>query len=238
MAHTIFDFPDCLKIFQGVDRKELLRLEVRRYAPKETLITEGTSSKHELYLLLKGVCSGEAKCKTGHNDNLYIKYPKGYFLGLLEIISPNTTKRLITICAQTEVWALVIDGSTLLHWQHQYPDIYNAIISHVLVFQFKIHSLLCHCTFHTPYAACIHYLCTLYETYQRSCYEPDYTGKVKIPDSREEIRRYLAKDIRTINRILNRLKSEEQIFVLKGKIHINRQQYLAMKRVLEEEPLD
>ena len=238
MAYTIYDFPDCLGVFCGMNRDELIKLPVRHYAPKEALILEGTSSKKELYFLLHGVCAGEEKRKTGCNENLYIKYPKGYFLGLMEIISPKTDQRLITICAQTDVYALIIDGKTLLRWQCQYPDVYNSIISHVLAFHFRIQQLLCNCTFQTPYAACIFYLCHLYETYLNSCYEKDYSKKVKIPDSREEIRHYLAKDIRTINRILNQLKSQNLISVIKGKIHIDKQQYLALRTLLEEQDLD
>ena len=238
MAYTIYDFPDCLTVFQGIGREELNKLPVKHYAPKEALITEGTSSKKELYFLLHGVCAGEEKRKAGHEENVYIKYSKGYFLGLLEIISPKTDRRLITIYAQTDVYALIIDGKTLLRWQCQYPASYNAIIAHILSFQFQVQRILCYCTFHSPYSACIYYLCNLYETYRDSCYGKDYTQRVKILDSREEIRRYLAKDIRTINRILNRLKSQELISVVKGKIHIDRNQYLALIKILEEQDLD
>lgn len=238
MTYTIYDFPDCLSVFHGIIREELIQLPVRHYAPKDALITEGTSSKKELYFLLHGVCAGEEKRKTGRNENLYIKYPKGYFLGLLEIISPKTDQRLITICAQTDVYALIIDGKTLLRWQCQYPAIYNTIIAHVLTFHFQMQRLFLSCTFHAPYPACIYYLCTLYEIYRDSCYGKDYSQKVKILDSREEIRHYLAKDVRTINRILNQLKSQELISVMKGKIHIDQNQYLALRALLEEQDLD
>lgn len=89
MEYTIYDFPDCLSVFRGMNRDELIQLPVRHYAPKEALILEGTSSKKELYFLLQGVCAGEEKRKTGYNENLYIKYPKGYFLGLLETSLPK-----------------------------------------------------------------------------------------------------------------------------------------------------
>lgn len=233
MELSINDFPEGLKLLKGINKSELDHLRVGKYAPKDSLILEGTSSEKVLYLILEGICIGEKKSKYDSKQLIYRMYPKNQFIGLQEIIAPQNVQRVITIYARTEVYALSIEGKDLLRWQIQYPETYNAIISHILDFQFQNHTLLMHCIFYNTNTSLIYYLCTLYDMYHYSCYAPTYAQNVKIYESREEISKYLARDVRTINRLLNKLKSQNLISILRGKININQSQYVQLTKLLE-----
>ena len=128
---------------------------------------------------------------------------------------------------------LLSDRDTLAHWQTARPSLFNNILSMILNQHFDDHNILMNCLNYEPFTAFVYYLCYLYDVYLFSCYEHGFAGYVKIHDTREDLCYYSKKDIRTINRYIKQLSDDGYITLIKGKIHINQQQYRKLLHLME-----
>lgn len=226
-------YPEIVELFRGFTAEELGRMSLVELVPGSILITENTFGDSSLFLILNGVCIGE---KLNHKDDNFFaayKVQRHEFIGLQELISPVPVKREITIRAKTAVTALKINASDFTSWQFCHPTIYNTIIYRVLTLQFQIRDLLINCVLKDSFVAGVYYLCYLYRVYLRSCYPDGYMGAVKLWDTRQEISLSLARDVRSVERVISSLRASDYLSTCKGKIHIDSKQYSRLLNLLE-----
>lgn len=231
---AINDFPDSKPYFESLPPRELNQLKIQYFEPGSVLVEEGTAAQNSLFLILSGVCFGENRRLLSNRERTtHRKICKNQFVGVQEMLSNRPVPRLITIYAKTAVYALVIDRDTLAHWQTARPSLFNNILSMILNQHFDDHNILMNCLNYEPFTAFVYYLCYLYDVYLFSCYEHGFAGYVKIHDTREDLCYYSKKDIRTINRYIKLLSDDGYITLIKGKIHINQQQYRKLLHLME-----
>lgn len=221
-----------LTLFDCLNDNSLENLSIKNYQPKEVLIRKGSCEQMCLYLLLEGICVNKQTVTDNDYSFSSRKFIPGEFIGLIELITPSPTKRYVSVIAKTPVTALEIKGHEFRQWQSAYPALYNTVISQVLRQQFFIRDIQFHCASINSLTAGAYYLSHLYDSYLTACYPSGYTGPVKIWDTRQEIGSAIARDTRSVDRIISEFLHLGFVSVHKAKLHINAGQAKLLKEYM------
>ncbi len=211
-----------LSIFRELDTTSLQHFTIRELNPKDVLINANSLSGMDLYLVLKGVCL-ISRATVTHTPWISTPYRigPGDFVGLSEVISPTPLRRESTVTAKTPVSILCIEQQEFLRWQIAYPKLYNKIISRVLRKQFYLRDMLYHCASAPALNAGAGFLHYLYLLYRDACYSPAYQGPVSIQENRQDLSHAIARNIRSVDRVLSTLDEKNMITLQHGSISID-----------------
>lgn len=201
----------------------LSEIAVRQYAPNDYLITSGRYD-HNVYIILEGVCH-IARANDAGVVITYYKISTMDVIGLAELHSDRPQRRIANVVAKTEVTAAVIPGEVIMHCLGRYPLFSLRINQQVIQRLHESIGLYAECNNYPLYSSVVTYLKYAYHFYHRQ-FPPDYTGPVKINESRQEIADIIGVDIRSVNRTVEKLKREGFIKVVRGKIHIDHDEYM------------
>ena len=209
-------------IFNELDQKALDHISLKKYKHKQKLIEADSRSNMDLFLILKGIAF------VSHSE--YVTYSwystpyhvhQGDFIGLSELLSPTPVKRELNVIAKTPVTALCIEGNEFLSWQSRYPKLYNTIIYTVLRKNFSTKDRLTFFSAFPSDLAGAQYLSHLYQIYRSAGYDDAYSGPVRIWETHQDIAYAIMKNVRSVDRLLNKLKSQGLIDVVNRKIYID-----------------
>lgn len=213
-------------IFAQLDDTALKHCSIRHYQPKSIIVSANSLSDFNLFLVLKGVCLiSSTTFSTTSNSTFWCSAPyrvtPGEFFGICEIISPTVIKRQASITAKTPVTLLAIEGQEFLRWQTEYPKLYNTVIFQILNKHYSIRNMLTYYTSSSSNHAGAQYLYYLYLTYKQGCHEDSYLGPVRIWETQKEISTAIAKNVRSVERMLSTFKEQGMINISRGKLYIN-----------------
>lgn len=215
-----------LSIFQDLDKEALSCFSIRKFEPREHIITANTFSPTNLFLILEGVC---VVSKAVINQEIWYSAPyrlaPGDFIGLVEVISPTPMKRQAYVTARTPVTTLEIPGEEVKRWQAASPVLYNTIITRTLNKQYDNRDILYHCASYSANTAGAYYLCYLYEIYCQGCYSEGYEGPVRIQETHRDLSAAITRNIRTIDRLISSFQKDKMLQVKKGSIYISKSQH-------------
>jgi len=215
-----------LSIFQDLDKESLSYFSIRKFKPREHIIAANTLSPMNLFLLLEGVCV--VSKAVANLENWYstpYRIAPGDFIGLMEVISPAPVKRQAYVTARTPVTTLEISGEEVKRWQTSNPVLYNTIITRALNKQYDNRDILYHCASYNANTAGAYYLCYLYEIYCQGCYPKGYEGPVRIQETHRDLSAAIARNIRTIDRLISSFQKDKMLQVKKGSIYISKSQH-------------
>ena len=225
-----------LHIFDELEPEEIARLVPLHLKARGVLIQEGAWEPANLYMILEGICVNNLIRQSTESIFLARKVLPGDFVGLLGIISDKKVPRPTTVYAKTPVLALIIPGDELLSWQTRHPKIYNKIICNVLSRHLDERMLNVNCAANDSHMAAAYYLLYLYKSYAKGCYLNGYDGPVTILDTKGEIGLAMARNVRTVDRIISDFIKKGFVDVVKAKIIISKDQadlleeYLILKQ--------
>ena len=209
-------------IFSELGSESLNHFSIRHYQPKSKIVSAYSTSDINLFLVLKGICIVSS---VGLSSNLWCSAPyrvsPGEFFGLIEIISPTPMKRQASITAKTPVTLLSIEGQEFLRWQIAYPKLYNTVIAQIIKKHYINQDMLTHYTSSSSYCAGAQYLYYLYLIYKQGCHTDSYLGPVRIWETHQEISIAIAKNVRSVERMLSAFKEQGLIDISRGKVYIN-----------------
>lgn len=216
--------PYLTQLFEEIPEDERENMAIRQYTPNQVIIEKGSSCE-SLFIILNGVCDVMNELETGVTVCNY-KLSQWDVTGFSEIIS-DVHARIATVTARTPVLVLTIPKGSLLAWFGTYPHFTKQLTFTVLN---KLHVSLkvsAECKSYPLRINMISFLIHSYDLYRRN-YIEHYTGSIKFLESRQLLSQFLGVDVRSVNRIIESLKNEGLISIVRGKIHISTAQYEAL----------
>ena len=145
--------------------------------------------------------------------------------------------RLEILCTRRKIrQALRIHGQDFLRWSQICLPVYNAILLYIIEQKHDDQRLYRECNVNNSLLAGARYLSFLYSIY-RDCCEPDEKGAIRILETRSEIGRYIGRDPRSVDRIIQKLREAGCIGVERGKVVITSAQRQTLRRFIEERSL-
>ncbi|MBU3810868.1 MAG: Crp/Fnr family transcriptional regulator [Candidatus Niameybacter stercoravium] len=216
--------PQLAELFSEIPNEELKFIQINRYAPNQLLIQRGSQDTN-LFIILYGICDVLNELETGINICNYRIAPFDV-IGFTEIIT-DTAPRIASVISRTPVTAAVIPREAIQKWFGTYPAFTKKLTFSIVDRLHKSIITMAECKSYSLRTNLISYLMHTYELYRKT-YPDTYSGAVKINESRQMMSEFLGVDVRSINRIIESLKSEELLAVIRGKIHIHPVQYNAL----------
>lgn len=221
--------PALKRLLEELPPEVLARIQVRNYQVNDYLIRSG-DYENNIYVILQGVCDAARPNDTGVMITNY-KISNMDVVGLSELYQPPPTKRYASVIAKTPVTAAVIPSDILMACFGKYQNF--TVQLNLLVIN-RLHQaigLFAECNNYPLFESVVTYLIYAYHFYKRQ-YASDYYGLVKINDSRQEMADTIGVDVRSINRVIEKLKAEEYLKVIRGKIHIDKECFVNLSNAV------
>lgn len=215
--NLLTSYPSLMPFLSELSSEELATIEIATYKANEELISKGDSDSN-LFIIIDGICDVMRELDTGISICNY-KLSSLDIVGFSELISPSPI-RIATIVARTDVITARISKEHVLEWFGKYSQFTVGITTNIITRLHYALAIASECTSHSLRTNIISYLIHSYTVYLK-VYAEDYTGPVKINETRQIISDYLGFDVRSINRCLEKLKNENLITIIKGKVHID-----------------
>lgn len=215
------------KIFGTLPDDEIENLCIVHYAAGEPLMEENAIDDASFYYLLEGVAEGRRIMPIRSTASAYhipVKIEKGDFVGLYEALQNEPKRRRMGIYAKSNVTALKITRNQFYRWVQRDPTIFNNLVSQILLLSWHQQDLINGTNGYGTHIRLAFHLRNLYSLYRSSCYDEEYTGPVRILDTRQEMSVAIGSSVRTVYRIIDEFKSLDFISILRGKIYINEEQ--------------
>ncbi|MCB5940655.1 Crp/Fnr family transcriptional regulator [bacterium 210820-DFI.6.52] len=234
MTHLLEQWPQAAPFFEGLPQEEQEKIELCQIGPGELLIEKDSFAPPDLFFLVRGVCEHfRAFAESGDNDLTGIRLFAGQFIGVAEILSPQPMKRRNQVRAKTQVSALRIHGQDFLRWSQICLPVYNAILLYIIEQKHDDQRLYRECNVNNSLLAGARYLSFLYSIY-RDCCEPDEKGAIRILETRSEIGRYIGRDPRSVDRIIQKLREQGYVGGSHRKITVTEEQHRRLLDLVEE----
>lgn len=215
--------PELMKLLEELPSEALARIQVRDYQINDYLIKFG-GYENNIYVILQGVCDIARPNDTGVMISNY-KISNMDVIGLSELYQSIPVKRYASVIAKTPVTAAVIPSDILMVCFGKYQNF--TVQLNLLVIN-RLHQsigLFAECNNYPLFGSVITYLIYAYHFYKRQ-YAPDYYGLVKINESRQEMADTIGVDVRSINRVIEKLKTDNFVKIIRGKIYIDKTQFV------------
>ena len=212
-------------LFSDLTGKQMAKMEIRIFQKGEPLVVSGEKDEN-FYVILEGVADVMNDYDSGQRLACS-KIARGDVVGFYGIIAPGIEAEF-TIIAHNQVVAAYLSGDDAKELASTHSDFLYAAGRRFIQRLYSTTKLLAECGVHSLYHAAITYLlysCRLYAT----SYPEGYEGPVRIDESRQNMADFLGVDVRSVNRAIERLKKENLVSIIKGKVHINAAQLRRME---------
>lgn len=206
------------KLFRLLPPEELQQLPLQTLKKGERLISMGDTA-NALYIIMRGICNME------RNTDVNCRQPQpplGYLdvVGLYEII--HNVPRFGTVVACGECCAAVVSKKVALRWVDEYPRFMLELSTGIIQ---RLFGELDHIDQYAKlpvYYGVVSVVLAACEMLRREMFRD--TWPIKITYTRQNIADMTGKDIRTVNRAVDRLKKQGTISIIKGKIVVSQEQ--------------
>lgn len=222
--------PFLQELFADFEDTDLKKIDVVYYASDMKIIRRNSTSNY-VYLIVSGMCGVFNELDNGESI-CYYKISSYDVIGLSEVLVENDVRNA-DIQTLTDVVALKIDKVDLKRFMVKYPDFYNKIMYNIIK---RLHHALrnhIECRKYSAHANVVSYLINGYNLYKK-IYGENYTGDVKINETRNMISDFIGISIRSINNCIEVLKNKNLVTVKLGKIYISFEQYIKLVKYKEE----
>ena len=233
MGEPLERWPWAANLFSPLPPEEKEKITLVEQAARQTLIEKDSFAPPDLFLVVKGVCELYSAFSLAGDNDLGYRISANQFIGLSEIVSPVPMKRTAAVVAKTPLCALRIRGEDFLRWSQICLPVYNAILLYIIEQKHDDQRLYRECNVNNSLLAGARYLSFLYSIY-RDCCEPDEEGAIRILETRSEIGRYIGRDPRSVDRIIQKLREKGYVGGSHRKITVTEEQHQRLLDLVEE----
>ena len=225
LEDLIKKYSELEKLLMVMPKKIKEKCNVKMFPAKSLILTKDINVEF-VYI----ICKGEAKgVNEFGNGNLYVleKIKPFAFIGELAVLAEEM-KASVTIEAVTDCITVQIPREEFCKWL----EIDNIVSMTVVRGIAKKYYLFAYNKGIQHFYPSL-YMLQLFLTRQvrTKIEDNDY---VLINEKRQQIADEMGMSIKTVNRGIKKLKEDNLITIIKGKIYIDKNQYLKMIRILEE----
>lgn len=223
-------------IFGHLSYEEEKEMSVVTYSAGETILTENAVDDASFFYILQGVAEGRKTSVENISRGTYYvptKLEKGDFVGLFEALQSEPRRRNLGIYAKSDVVALKISQYQLFRWIDGNPTVIKNVFSAILSLSWRQRETITSIHIHSTHVRTAYHLRMLHAVYLRSCYEENYTGSLRILDTRQELSTAVGCSVRTIDRVVSDFREMGMIDIRKGKIYIDFAQADRLQKYIE-----
>lgn len=220
-------FPWLKEILHEFSREQLAQIKLRRFKPNDMML-EHCGTNYYTFILLSGVC---CTCQNLENGVRFVlrKATVGDVVGFAGIYH-ETLETPAQIVARTSVTAAVLPQPLVQECFGKYPDFSMQISQRVIKRLQSLVNLFSECNNYPSYLGLVTYLEYNYRFYAKS-YPAHYDGQVRIVESQKNIADFLGVDIRSVQRLLARMKEEGLVSVSSRNLYIDQAQHRALQEL-------
>lgn len=228
------DFPQTKPLLVSFSKTELEQFSVITYPAKTIIVKKGSLLKN-IYIVLDGVCNMMKDLPNG-STIIVCRLSSFDIIGLGNIFD-STRRAYATTISITELTVLQMTLEEFMYYHHKYSSFSLFLLQNTTN---RLHNALQfsnECKTNSTNINILYYLAKSYETYMNS-YPKNYTGSVKIDETRQQISDFLGLTIRSLTRYISKYQEQKLITITKGKICMNHQQYKSILALLEQTDFD
>lgn len=220
-------YPWLKDILHELPEEMLELIKIKTYKTQDVII-EHCEESYYTYIILEGICCSSQDMKNGTRFILR-KATVGDVVGFMNVYGKNRDFSA-QILARTKVIAARLPRTLMQACFGTYPDFSTTMSYRVIDRLQSFLSLISECNNYPSYLSLITYLEYNYLFYLRS-YPDQFTGPVRIMESRQNISDFLGIDVRSVQRLLARIKEEQLVTIPSRSIYINQAQYQALRKI-------
>lgn len=207
---------ECRKLFEPLPKREIERITINHYRKNEYIIENSRYLEH-VYIMLDGISAIVKKNRITENPVILSR------MGYLDIVGIYEyawdIRRVGSVIARTDCTVAEISKKDIERWIHEYPQFILGMYTRIMDRNFKHVDYLNYYIKCTTECAVISFLIEQYQLNMRGRMEEG--GMIRILETRAEISEEIGRDIRSVNRVVSKLKDEKYIHLRKGKIYIS-----------------
>lgn len=224
---AIHHYPWLGKILHELPPEQLERIKIRQYKPQETII-EHCETNYYTYIILEGICYSLQNTKNGTKFTLR-KSTIGDVIGFMNVYQEEMDFEA-RITARTKVTAALLPKPLMQTCFGTCHDFSIQMSERVMKRLQALITLLSECNNYPSYLSLVTYLEYNYLFYLKS-YPDHYSGPVRIMEGRQNIADFLGINVRSVQRLLVKMKDEQLISISSRSIYIDRKQYDALQEL-------
>lgn len=218
LAGVIQSEEKCRNLFRHLPKEEIERIGVQRWSKGEVLMAAGGRPDF-IYLILDGICVLTKETSVS-------SYPQrisrlGYLdvIGMYEMI--RNIRRVGSVYAYTDCMTAGISGELAEEWIERYPRFMLELCADIYDRYYAEQDYANYYAKYSVDCAVISYLLSEWSLYTRKGTAAQ--RQVKVGCTRKVISETVGRDLRSVNRTVERLKADGLIRLEKGKICLDRE---------------
>lgn len=223
MAPDIWDYisrdKECCKLFELLPKEEIAKIEIQSFKKNQYLI-ENSQYLRGVFIMLSGVSAIVKKNKITEKPVILSR------IGYLDIVGIYEyawdIRRVGSVIARTDCTVAKISKKDIERWIVQYPQFILSLYTRIINRIFNHTDYLNYYVRCSTECALLSFLIEQYRLYERDWIKEEHLFRVQ--ETRTEISEEIGREIRSVNRIVAKLKDEGHIAVIKGKIYISKNQ--------------
>lgn len=214
---------ELLLYFSQFSSEDISDLKVVEYSPKTTII-DFNKSNNNIYIIVKGICYVYKNLLNNKPFCLY-KIANSDIIGFNYNNPLGEKTEEYQVISATKVIALKISKEKFLKYKEKYSKFYDNIIKTLINRIKSALTIKLECSMYNSTINVVSYLIYSYQLFL-TMYDESYIGEVPIIETRATINRFTGISIRSINNTIEYLKNLNYISIIKGKVNIDKKQYL------------
>lgn len=218
------------KLFYPLPKQEIQKINIIHYKKGETLLFAGEHPRY-IYIILDGICVLTKETRVSSCPQAIGKLGYTDVIGVYEVI--RNIRRMASVYAYTDCSVAAIEKELCEKWIDEYPRFMLGLCLDVHNRHYASQDYANYYSRYSVDCAVISFLLSEWELYTRK--NTRKQQNIKLDCTRKAISEAVGHDLRSVNRTIKRLKSEDLILLERGKICLNEEKAGRLELIREKE---